>query len=358
MADVRDPEIIMPEGETVEQLTEEMLPARVVEGALARAEAAIEVQKALMRVTVAQTHPEDWVLMGNEKQGFKGLLEEAGCFRITKFWGIKFDKIDPLKDVLREDLPDGNVMFMIGLSAICERTQERASHLGVATSADRFWKTQWERAKDDALKRKLLENNIRESAITHGKGKIIRELTGTKGLPMRAMEELGVNVKLCKKAEFQEGSSGGAGGGISDAQAKYLADLLAKHTENLSATVARAWIDEANPPRDRVRAKIEELKDRRGGRKAGHDVVRKWLGLQPEGSASAETHAGEQPTGAETSSAEPQPDEPKQPEQPKQPAEPSGDPSNPDTNCPGCGRTWAFVGQYGHKKDCPEGAKK
>lgn len=325
-----------PEAE-YESIAHEASTEAIVKRELGRAEAAIQIQQELMRVTIAQTHPEDWVLMG----GKAGFLMEAGCFRISKFWGIAFDRFDPLKDCVREEMPGGHVQYLVALSAVCKRSEETATHIGVAGSADKFFKKRWASADNNDLERKRIENDIRKAAISHCKGAIIRELTGTKALPLAALKGYGVDTARCQTVTFQEGSEGGAtAAGATDGQKKFLASLLAKHTADLPETVARKWLDDAAISKKACSELIENLKERKAGRKFSRPAMRERLGLEPE-----ETHTGRSPDGGTDDPAQSQSSPPPEEEPP---------PPVDDRICPGCHRSWDLIETNNHAPDCPE----
>ena len=260
MTEPAQPFDTVPDDAEIEQLQKELQVSgrELAEAATERAIAAIAVHNAMMKASIGMTYPRDWVRMGNAEKGLY-FLQEKGCARVAKLWGIRFEKIDLERDVVRELVGDDDVQFTVAMTATCERTGRTETDLSEASSADGFFAKGWAKARDKAVERKMLENEIRKAAITHCRGRLIRVLTGLNGMPREVLDEHGIDVAKCEVADFQSGGQGGSGDGPSDAQIRKLASEAAKKIPDLAFDEARELIEKAHLTKREASAIIDML---------------------------------------------------------------------------------------------------
>lgn len=220
-------------------------------------------QAELLRVaTVSLTLPTDWVNMGGQ-----GYLRNPGCERVSKAWGIEFDRVRS-DDFDRDDLPDGHAVWSVIVSGRCSRTGEAKSELGTRSTMSPFYADRW--AQAGGPERLLIIYDARKAALTNAYGRLTRALTGMHGIPLEQLRSYGLDVARIPEAPFEKGGKGGAltPDGASGKQLWKIAALACKD---------RRVVGLAPEHLDRT---LEMLKTRcrlTGGREGSASVVISWL---------------------------------------------------------------------------------
>lgn len=193
----------------------------VTERALDRADAAIAVMKQLQRTTFAMTFHTDWVVMGDF-----AFLKEHGCQRVTGLWGISFDRLDIRKDIIREELETGDIEYQVYMVGESTLTGRQHADIGCRSTAGGFFKDRWKDAENEPAKRRQLELDVKKAAIANARGRVIRALTGTNGMPVEMLKKHGIEPG--QKVAYQTGTKGGSGTMATEPQLKRIAMICSK----------------------------------------------------------------------------------------------------------------------------------
>lgn len=158
----------------------------------ALAERKVNIVRALRGASLALTHPSDWVLFKAE-HGVTAYLENVGCQRIRDLWGIevtdwtKFERVD--------DADTGHFSYSIFADGHSNLTGQTVTQvLGVRYSYEPF-----------IVKRNLpklqVANEVMKAARANCEGNIVRELTGTKSVPIEELDLCWAIAKMDKKTD-------------------------------------------------------------------------------------------------------------------------------------------------------------
>lgn len=245
-------------------------PALLVPPDLAAAEQQIAVirrtAELLRAATISLTLPNDWVRMGDY-----GYLQNKGCERVTKAWGIQTERVER-DDFTRDPLPGGHVGWSVIVSGYCERTGERKTEIGLRSTVSQFYRDRFEEAGE--TERTLLIYDCKKSALTNAHGRLTRALTGMSGLALTVLSANGVDVDKIPEAEFQNGGKGGRlnANEASDAQLWKIAALACKD---------RRVQGLASKDMDRTKEMLQRCRLTRG-RQGTASAVIEWLQQQAQ----------------------------------------------------------------------------
>lgn len=225
----------------------------------------IQRRAELLRVaTISLTLPEDWVRMGDFVY-----LQNKGCERISKAWGIEVDRVGP-EDFTREDLPGSHVAWSVIVSGRCTRTGESKSEIGSRSTVSDFYRSRYEEA--GPAEKTVLVYDCKKSALTNAHGRLTRALTGMSGIATAQLQKYGFDVAQIPSAEYTKGGKGGKlnADDASDKQIWKIAALACKdrRVEGLG-----------EQDMDRTKAMLGRCR-LTGGRQGSASRIIEWLGQQ------------------------------------------------------------------------------
>ena len=183
-------------------------------------EAAAAVAHQLQDASIKMTFPEDWVVFRSKDGAELGYLQDVGCARVRPLWAISFESTDLGRDCVETKIPgneDEDVSFEIVVSGECALTGESQSEVGYRSSAG-FFGPAWRGSKDKPVERAKVRADIRKSALSNGRGRLIRLFTGLAQVPVERLVRAGLDRQRLRGAEFQSGTKGGSGAGAGASQ--------------------------------------------------------------------------------------------------------------------------------------------
>lgn len=295
-----------------EQGRAETVAQRTLAGmTLADTEATITKVNVLIEASIKLTYPEDWLVNESPDGHQLCYLQDSGCQRIRKLWGISLDPIDQSRDVVEEKIDDAdhNTQFLVSVNGRCEATGEELSDLGNRQSDGIFAKA-WRDSKDEPRERARLRAEVRKSALANARGRLIRGFTGMNQVPIQKLAECGLDVSRCRRTDRQTGTRGGAGNLATTPQLRKLAGVachegkVATYNAAMFDTVLRR-LEGAQLPKEKCSKLIERLV------KVDHpideDTFWKTVGVAGPGSRTPPGDREPAPAATEPSAEEPPP---------------------------------------------------
>lgn len=313
-------------------------PITIAELSLLREEVTIQELNRRRESSIKLTYPEDWVLYRARDGSMLGYLQDVGCQRIRPLWGISFDRIDLLKDLVREPVGDdlGNVQFLAAVRGKCEVTQEHADEIGARATAHGIFKDQWADAQDDPAELKRLEIDVRKSALANARGRLIRHMTGMGSVPVDELRAHGLDVRRCRGVQFREGARGGGQSNQDEAGEGQL-NLLAgtaTHEGKVKGYSSRDYraVREAIGGAQLTKKRASDLITRLKNAKEPVPLEAFWqgVGIDPPSNGASGRSAGKRAPNEDA------------------PADPGAQ------KCPGCNLTWKFISSDGHTPECKQ----
>lgn len=150
------------------------LKGEAIDVVQARVQVLITLRKASLRLT----NPEDWLLFKAPAGQITGYLQDAGCERIRSLWGIEIYNVSKPERVAGADA--GDFYYSITGDGRCGITRERVEAMeGFRASTDDAFK--------DAIGL-MKDARVRKAARANLDGGIVRELTGTKQVPLEELK--------------------------------------------------------------------------------------------------------------------------------------------------------------------------
>ncbi len=251
---------------------------------------ALKRHEELVKSTIKLTYPEDWVLY-DVADGVKlGYLQDVGCQRIRAPWGIRFEALNLLRDVLEEKIggdAENGIAFTVLIRGLSTLSGQEIDGIGYRQSATGLWANAWTNAADNPAERDLIRSDVRKASIANAKGRVVRELTGMNSMPVEVLRAAGLNVARCRGVRFEGGAKGGRSGGgsgsmASESQCNYIANLASKQKKVAGApsvaVLKQALVDAGITKKD-ASAAIERLKDVNPGAVSLADLV-KFTGIE------------------------------------------------------------------------------
>lgn len=141
-----------------------------------------EILQTLRSFSIQLTTPRDWTLYKTPDGVITGFLDDAGCDRIKKLWGIQISNIGQMTRIPAEGLAaDGAFAYQITGDGQCAMTGESVFEMeGVRYSNERY-----AMEKDEGIQREVA---VRKAARANLDGGIVRELAGLKSVPIEELE--------------------------------------------------------------------------------------------------------------------------------------------------------------------------
>ena len=159
-------------------------------------EAAVELiqRRALVlgtmrKAAIQDTQPEDWVLNRDPKTGLTvGFLQDVGCQRALKHFGISIFNLTAPQRVDHENGVFSYQVWGDGRSNVTGESVER--EMGIRFSDEDFVKT-----ADPSR----VPGHVMKAARANLDGRIARKLAGLNAVPVQELEQLGLDIKRCRR---------------------------------------------------------------------------------------------------------------------------------------------------------------
>jgi hypothetical protein len=174
-----DGEVIPEAGQALEAVAETVtqLATRGSEGK-AIIKAREEIVDAAVKASIRLTHPSDWVLFRDKSGRITGFLQDSGCKRIDRIWGIQ---VTP--KTLEKVESGGDYAYIRGGDAYCKLTDTWIHDVeGMRCSTERFV----EQVTEPLLK----DIRVRQAARANLDGNCIRRLSGLQNIPAEFLDEV------------------------------------------------------------------------------------------------------------------------------------------------------------------------
>lgn len=140
-----------------------------------------EVVDTAVRASISLTYPQDWILFRDKDTGrIIAYLQDSGCARISKVWGIQTE----YKSLAKQESDDKlSFSWKVTGNAFCKLTgQYLNDEEGVRCSTEAFI-TQ---VKEPMLK----DTRVKQAAKANFNGSCVRRLTGMQSIPIEMLDEV------------------------------------------------------------------------------------------------------------------------------------------------------------------------
>ncbi len=174
-----------------------------------------QILETLRVAALKLTMPNDWVLFKSPDGAVTGFLQDSGCDRVKKLFGIQIDNLGDME--LIEDSEAKEFAFSIKGEGHCALTGEHVYDMeGVRYSTEPF-----AQQKPEGIQRRVA---VQKAARANLDGGITRELTGLKSVPVeeltKAWDGSWKKWEMCSKGrgfgtgEQRIGAGGATSGGL------------------------------------------------------------------------------------------------------------------------------------------------